>query len=295
MEASNIPQVEFHKKKELAIEFEIMSLEDLFSRQDKILPPIDHAHRVKFHSIIYITAGQGTHHIDFRPYTFSRGSLIFTSRGQVHAFDVRPDVRGYLVLFTTNYLEENLIHSDVVSLYRLYNYHLHAPVMQPQETGGEGLHDLFKEIRREYANPDCFAKGEILRLYLKALLLKAERIKRTVTAEQKKTEWLIRFGHFSEYLEKNVASTRSVKEFAGMLKMSPKHLNTICKAISGATAKQYIDNYLILEIKRLLATSDSSVQEISYEFGFGEATNFVKYFKKHSGKSPSQFRKSFTK
>lgn len=272
-----------------------MNLEELLARNDKLAHPLDHPHRVKFHNIIYIAAGEGTHHIDFQPYTFSQGSLIFISRGQVHAFDVRPDIRGYIVLFTTDYLENNLIHSDVISLYRLYNYHLHAPVMQPQETRIEEFFDLFKEIEREYSNPNSFAKEEILRLLLKVVLLKTERIKRTVTTEQKNTEWLIRFGHFKEHLEKHFTSTRSVKDYAGMLSISAKHLNTICKAVAGVTAKQCIDNYMILEIKRFLATSDSSVQEISYDFGFDEPTNFVKYFKKHCGQSPSQFRKKFTK
>ncbi len=77
--------------------------------------------------------------------------------------------------------------------------------------------------------------------------------------------------------------------------MSPKHLNTICKSVSGMTAKQYIDSFMILEIKRILATSDSPMQEISDNLGFEESTNFVKYFKKHSGVSPSKFRKIFTR
>lgn len=294
MEVSDIPQVEFFRKIKLTIEFEILALEDLFSRKDNLVPAIDHPHRVKFHNIIYVTAGEGTHHIDFQPHEFRRGSLIFISQGQVHAFDVHPDTRGYLLLFTTDYLEKNLIHSDILSLYRLYNYHLHSPVLQPQETQGEGFYDLFKEMKKEYANPDLFAKEEILRLLLKVLLLKTERIKRTVTPEQKNVEWLIRFSQFRELLTMHIASTRSVQEFAGMLKMSPKHLNTICKAVSGVTAKQCIDSFMILEIKRLLATSNNSVQEISFDFGFAEATNFVKYFKKHSGQSPAQFRKTFT-
>ncbi|MFT5700060.1 MAG: AraC family transcriptional activator of pobA [Desulforhopalus sp.] len=294
MNASDIPRVDFYKKANHPIEFEIMDLEGLFARGKKISPRIDHPHRVKFNTIIFITGGKGTHHIDFQPYPFSQGSLIFTSVGQVHAFDIQPGVKGYLVLFTRDFLEKNLIHSDVVSLYRLYNHQMHAPVIQPQETEGVGFNHLFKEIMREYGNSEFFAKEEILRLFLKMLLLKAERIKRTVTTEQKNTEWLIRFGHFKEHLEKHIVSTRSVTEFAGMLNISAKHLNTICKAVSGETAKQFIDNYMILEIKRLLATSDSSVQEISYDFGFGEPTNFVKYFKKHSGKSPSQFRKALT-
>jgi AraC-like DNA-binding protein len=242
---------------------------------------------------MYITAGKGTHYIDFEPHALSPGSLIFISKGQVNAFDVQPDIKGYVVLCTTDYLEKNLIHSDVLSLYRLYNYHLHSPVLQPEETRGEGVHDVFKELVREYENPDIFAKEEILRLLFKVLLLKVERIKRTVTADQKKTEWLIRFGQFKDLIEQHIATTRNVQDFAGKLKMSPKHLNTICKAVSGTTAKQFIDNCMVLEIKRILATSEGPMQKISDDFGFDEPTNFVKYFKKHTGQSPSQFRKTF--
>lgn len=213
----------------------------------------------------------------------------------MHAFEVRPNIQGYVVLFTADYLKANLIHSDIVSFYRLYNYHLHEPVMQPQETGGEDFQTIFKQIKKEYAHPDRFGNDEILRLLLKVLLLKAERIKRTVIAEQKNADWFIRFDQFREYLGKHYSSTRSVKDFAKMLRISPKHLNTICRSVSGTTAKQCIDNFMVLEIKRVLATSGNSIQEMAYAFGFDEPTNFVKYFKKHVGQSPTQFRKTITK
>lgn len=291
---SHIPRIEFFKKRELTLEFEIMTLENLIARSGTLAHPLDQPHRVLFHNILFITAGEGKHHIDFQPYILGPGSLVFISRGQVHAFDVTPDIRGYLILFTSDYLVHNLIHSDVISLYRLYNHHLHTPVMQPDETSREAFLPLLEEMMREFGSSNAFAQEDILRLLLKVLLLKMERIKRTVTAQEKNAEWLIRFGRFQEYLEEHITSTRSVKDYAKMLKMTPKHLNTICKAVSGTTAKQYIDNFMILEIKRLLATSNSSGQEISFDLGFEEPTNFVKYFKKHSGQSPSQFRKTFT-
>lgn len=225
---------------------------------------------------------------------FRPGSLIFISKGQVHSFEVRPEVRGHVILFTSDYLEKNLIHSEVVSLHRLYNYQLHAPVMPPEETAGEGFLELVSELTREYLQPAPFGKEEILRLLLKVLLLKAERIKQTVAAEQKNTEWLILFGRFKEHLAEHIASTRNVKDLAAMLRISPKHLNTVCKAITGCTAKQFIDDSVVLEIKRQLVTSASSVQEIAFAFGFDEPTNFVKYFKKHSGLSPARFRRSYT-
>ncbi len=295
MEKSEIPKVEFRNKQGISCGFEIMKLEDLFARQLQIKPPITHPHRVQFHNILYIAEGEGTHQIDFKDYSFQAGSLIFISKGQVHAFAAQQKVRGYILLFTTEYLEKNLIHSDVLSLYRLYSYQQYGPVVQPEDTLKEGVHDLVDNISKEYDGSVDYLKDEILRLYLKTLLLKTERIQRTVTTDQKNAAWLLHFGQFNEFLELHIASTRSVKSFAAMLNISTKHLNTICKAVAGVTAKQYIDNCMVLEMKRLLATSDNSVQEISYDFGFGESTNFVKYFKKHSGISPSQFRKTFTR
>lgn len=296
MPGPDIPKVDFLKKKKgHHIDLEIMALEDLLARNDSLPHPLEHPHRIRFHNILYITAGEGTHYVDFQPYAFSPGSLLFISKGQVHAFDVRPGIQGYLLLFTAEYLNTNLIHSEIISLYRLYNYHQHSPLLQPQETKNEAFHNVFKEIEREYEYPDLQQKDEILRLLLKVLLLKAERIMKTVIVEQKNAEWFILFSRFQEQLGNNYASTRSVTEYARMLKISPKHLNTICKSASSTTAKQYIDNFMILETKRVLATSDGSIQEISYELGFDEPTNFVKYFKKHTNQSPAQFRNIYKK
>lgn len=48
----------------------------------------------------------------------------------------------------------------------------------------------------------------------------------------------------------------------------------------------------MLEAKRLLAYSSLSIKEIGFELGFGEPTNFNKYFRKHTGMAPMQFKYS---
>ncbi|SLM29662.1 Transcriptional regulator, AraC family (fragment) [Desulfamplus magnetovallimortis] len=72
-------------------------------------------------------------------------------------------------------------------------------------------------------------------------------------------------------------------------------MNKIAKAITGNTVKSFIDNFVILEIKRQLAVSDISIKELTYLMGFEEPTNFVKYFKKHTSQSPAQFKKILKK
>jgi AraC-like DNA-binding protein len=51
-------------------------------------------------------------------------------------------------------------------------------------------------------------------------------------------------------------------------------------SISGTTAKQCIDKFMVLKMNGVLATSNNSIQELSDKFGFDEPTNFINYFKK---------------
>lgn len=290
-----IPKVPFHKKSKTEIEFEIFSISSLYSRHAKIDLSIDKPHRVEFYQIHYITKGTGTHFIDFKPYQYNEGSIIFVSKRQVQAFDVRSNVDGFLILFTDDFLSKNLIHSDILSMYRLYNYHLYEPVIYFEETGKEFIKHIVNDMYWEYLLADNFAKEEILCLLLKLFLLKVERIKRSLTPKEKNVEWLSTFGVFKNYLEEQFAETRNAKEYAKMMNISYKHLNEVCKSVTGNTSKVFIDQFIILETKRHLSTSDISVKELTYILGFDEPTNFLKYFKKHTGQTPSQFKKKLRK
>lgn len=291
----DIPKVSFLKTNKATIEFEIFTLDSLFSRQDRLDHSLYHPHRVAFYCILFFSKGSGVHEIDFKPYRYSEGSVLFISKGQVQAFERHPGTDGFMMLFTEDFISKNLIHSDILSRYGLYNYHLHSPLIYPEETGEEHFSHIISEIFEEYLVSDDFAKEEILRSLLNLLLLKAERIKRTIHTEEKNTEWLIKFGLFRNLLENYFSKTRNAKDYAGMMDISYKYLNEICKSISGSTAKEFIDKFIILETKRHLAMSDSSIKELTYEFGFDEPTNFVKFFKKHTAQTPSQFKKMLIK
>lgn len=290
-----LPKIPFSKKSKTEIEFEIFSISSLFARQDNIDNQLDMPHYVEFYLIIYITRGTGAHYIDFKPYRYNKGSIIFVSRGQVHAFDVRSDVDGFVILFTDDFLSKHMIHSDILSMYGLYNYDLHEPIIQPEETDEEIFRKTVDEMYWEYLLSNNFAKEEILHLLLRLLLLRVERIKRILIPKEMNTEWFDTFSDFKNHLEKKFAETRTAKDYAGMMGISYNYLNTACKSITGNTAKAFIDRFIILEAKRRLATSDISVKELTYALGFDEPTNFLKYFKKHTGQSPLQFKKQLTK
>ena len=268
-------------------------MSSLFARDT----PLDHSpvkpHRLAFYLILFITQGTGVHYIDFRSYTYKKGDILFIAKGQVHAFEAQPDVDGVMLLFTEDFLVKNLVDSDSLPFHRLYNYHLHEPILRLSGIGESTVGNVIQEMSEEFRAADNFAKEEMLRLWLKLLMLKVERINQHSAPQQKESKWMLLFRDFRNLLEEQFQETRNAKEYAQMLNISYKHLNEACKSVTGKTAKEFIDAFLILETKRQLVISDISVKELTYKLGFDEPTNFVKFFRRHAGQSPVQFRKTF--
>ncbi|MGN1214309.1 MAG: helix-turn-helix domain-containing protein, partial [Bacteroidaceae bacterium] len=78
--------------------------------------------------------------------------------------------------------------------------------------------------------------------------------------------------------------------YAGLMCITPKYLSTIVKNVTGKTAGQWINHFIIKESKKLLADSNMSVAEITDALGFSNQSFFGKFFKHHTGKSPLAFR-----
>lgn len=98
------------------------------------------------------------------------------------------------------------------------------------------------------------------------------------------------FYKFIVEVENNYKTERSVGFYADKLCVSPKHLSAVVKEVSGRTSGEWIDSYVINEIKRLLVSTDLSIQEISCKLNFVNQSFFGKYFKSHVGVSPREFR-----
>ena len=84
---------------------------------------------------------------------------------------------------------------------------------------------------------------------------------------------------------------REVAFYANELCISPKYLNTICKDVIGKTAKEVIDNRVIMQLKIVLRNTDKTIQQISDEYNFPNQSYFGRYFRKIVGIPPSEFRK----
>lgn len=98
--------------------------------------------------------------------------------------------------------------------------------------------------------------------------------------------------NFTQLVKNQFRSQRNVNAYAGQLNITPKYLTETVKEITGKTAGEIIDDFVLLEAKLLLDDPGLSIAEIADELHFSDQSFFGKYFKRHTGLSPKEYRHS---
>ena len=282
-----IPEITFWKEKELQIKgFKFYKLEELITDE---LNPSDHSpyspHRLNFYAILIITHGEVHHIVDFKTHTMKNGDVMVISKGQIHAFEEGVEYKGYLVVFSESFMQKYMAQSSIARINHLYNYFLKQEIINNPDYNQTLFNKLKEELKSDSSSlPNIIAA--LLMVYLLKLNDKNTCLK-TVCADNKYLEY---FNQFKLLVEQNYSRTRDAKVYASDIAISYQHLNDVCKTIVKTTAKSFIDNYVILEAKRMLVSTPLSVKEIAFCLGFDEPTNFLKYFKKHTSLTPVEFR-----
>ena len=98
------------------------------------------------------------------------------------------------------------------------------------------------------------------------------------------------FQKFLSLLNDNKVKGNSVEDYAAQLYISPKYLSTVCRKATGKTAKEWIKEHTMEEIRYYLKETDLTIKQIVDKTGFGNASFFCKYVKQNFGVTPMQFR-----
>ena len=99
------------------------------------------------------------------------------------------------------------------------------------------------------------------------------------------------FNTFCNLLAAHYREQHEVAFYAEKAHLTTRHFSVIIKEVVGISASDYIEQYLATQAKNLLASRpDLSVQQISYHLGFAESPSFCRFFKRHTGLTPNDFR-----
>ncbi|UTW65334.1 helix-turn-helix domain-containing protein [bacterium SCSIO 12643] len=286
----DIPHIKFDKKDDVQFEFEIVPIQKISKNKNQYTHSPELPHQVKFYNLIFFTSGTGRHFIDFNWYPVQENTLVYLAKEQVNAFDFSNDLDGYCIIFTEKHFVQCFPNLPEDLVFRLFNPQLFSPILQiPLESA---FNSYFKLLKEEYHNSNIFNKQTVINALFTILISKAEQIKQKQPFHIKDNSKIVVFQKFNSLIEENLMISRSANFYANELGITYKHLNSICKELMNKTAKNVIDDLVILKAKRILINSDIKSTELAYKLGFEDPTNFTKYFKKNTSLTPKSFIKS---
>jgi len=284
-----IPDIPFNNRTNERSNIEVIDIEKLSKRSNLLDHDPERPHRVGFYLLIFIENGHGAHMIDFNSYPFSDNSFIFVNARQVQSFDFSSCPTGKVLLFNQSFLEEALNNVRLSIYSPIYLLGSLLPILAPSKSVQRSAKNLLHELAQEQCDK---ADGNIMLHLFASLILILQRVRPFTFQGSLNKKQINVFFSFLDYLKENFSKSRDASFYAIWIGVTYKTLNHVCKQATGKTAKQLIDEYTILEIKRRLTADGVNAQSLSFSFGFEDPNNFVKYFKKHTLLTPTQFQRT---
>ncbi|MEO0571425.1 MAG: helix-turn-helix transcriptional regulator [Bacteroidota bacterium] len=285
-----VKEVAFANRKSVKSHFDLVSLEKLLRLSPKDHSQFEH-HKVSFYVLLIVTEGTGTHSINYDDFPFKKGTVFALRKGSIHKFH-RTNAKGVLLIFTPDFAIQSSDIEGKSRISQLFNEFLGSPKLQLKTTGFVEIESLVHQIENEYLNINDDQTAEIIRNLVQALVLKLHRTKSKNHRNPLNDVYLSKFIQLQELIENECFKNKKVAFYAHEMGVTSKTLNNITQHVIGKSAKSFIVEILIIKIKRLLVNERFSLTEIAYRTGFNEPTNFFKFFRKETGHSPKEFRRS---
>lgn len=170
-----------------------------------------------------------------------------------------------------------------------------TPISYPPRRIIEGAVIWFQMASYTYRDRGNVFRNTIIRNRLQNVLLEIyDKLQRFAAKQHRVPDTTTRqmelFHRFVALLHENCSRERDVAFYADKLCISTRYLSSIVRGVAHSSAKEFIDRSVMLEIKVLLQTTDLSVQEIAYRLHFPDQSYLGRYFKKHTGESPTEYR-----
>jgi len=244
-----------------------------------------HRHEA-FFQMLYISDGRGEMLADGRYLPFHAATAIFVPPGCVHGFRFSRDIGGLVVTVRRDWLDPLSAASGVIAAFA------GGPSQIADAAAAAPL--AVASLRRIAVEMAGRAAG---RMILLEALVTAAVVDLTRASGNRGDEPgepgdrdEARVEELSALIGAHFREHRPTAFYAGRIGVSAAQLNRIARAATGRSLHELIALRLIEEAKRNLVFTFLPAQSIGLELGFADAAYFSRFFKKHAGLTPAQYR-----
>lgn len=227
--------------------------------------------------LLWFTRGQGRITAGGVTRGYGAHNAVYIPAGTMHAFEMTSQVFGTALFFPRNH---GLHLPDTPRHLRVRD-----ALAQGEITG------LLEHLQRE-SDGDRPARHRAMLHWAGLLGVWLERqilLTEDAMAPSDAARRLAR--RYSELVERDFGTHKSVSDYAGALHVTPTHLTRVCRETCGRTASDFLADRKIAEARRLLADTDMQVKDIASGLGFASPAYFTRTFQQRAGKSPMAFRR----
>lgn len=246
--------------------------------------------KVDVDTIIFCRKGTAHIEIDLIPYELvANTQLIIIAGSIVHNISNSDDFKISYITFKHEVYDEATAQLEPSFTFFLKEY----PCVQLGEKRINKMNYMVEAMKDFYnEKTNCF-RVKIFKNNIQSFLLDVYDKTRTLFKIDKseevgrREELFIKFIHL---IHKYCPQQREVGFYAEKLYITSRYLSSITQNVADKSAKYIIDKHAIQRIKIMLKYSNMSIQDISYELNFPDQSFFSRYFKKHTGMSPLEYR-----
>ncbi|MBO9636113.1 MAG: helix-turn-helix domain-containing protein [Chitinophagaceae bacterium] len=249
--------------------------------------------RRNFYTLVLVTKGKIRETIGYKNYEFGANTLYFIPENQLHTIGHwSNDVKGYHCIFDADYFLLCLRNQVKLNHYPFFQTD-REPFMKISETEAGSILALFEKMHFEYCNRKNHNDDLLVRMYLNILLIEIERLyqhkQQTDSTGIPRPQQMV--SAFRKLVAKHYLQKRQVSDYASLLYVTPHYLNDTVKELTGKPASELIYDALIAEAKSHLIQTENTITQIATELNYSDQSYFCRFFKKHTGLSPQEFRK----
>ena len=257
----------------------------------------DHTMPMRLDALLMVLVLEGSSEIalDYVPYTIGANSFtIIMPTHTIQLNKVSKGFKGKLLVISREFLDECNTAKRSPSMANYMQLRKNpCTTFEPQET--ELVDNYIELLRSKIKNRTHFFQKEVMQNAFVGFLLEIANIfmgKKDgllMPALSRKEEL---FEQFLQLLFEHCKEQHVVTFYAEKLFITPQYLSLILKELTGKSANKWIDDALIVEAKILLKAPQATVQQVDDMLHLSDQSTFGKFFKKHMGISPMEYRKS---
>lgn len=254
-------------------------------------PAQDKAERSRDLNLILCTEGAAVVEVNMRTYdVVPRTQIVLGFDSLLRVVGASPNFRCTRMCFSPNFIERMGGRIDM----RLMRFLRLNPVEQHSEADYDAVvrhvYALAAALARRAGDPHRGEKmARLLMLYLDDMSDNSYKAWEDLPAESadRPTEL---FRAFVELVHKHAAAHNDVRFYADRLAITPRYLSQVCRK-KKTSPMTIIEGHLLFAAKEMLHHTDDAILDIAMRLNFSDQSVFARFFRRHTGMTPSQWRK----